>query len=72
MLYNMDLVCRLTHYVCRLCLKGRRSHNAANPLDAARKHHVQKVHHRERRLESGGGSVGDLHLRKTAVVPALQ
>lgn len=53
-------------------LKGGRSHHVADPLDAPRKHHVQEVHHWERRLESGSGALGNIHLRETALVSALQ
>lgn len=53
-------------------LPGRWPHNAAHPLDAPREHHVQKIHHGKWRLEPGGRVVGDLHIRQTALVPAVQ
>lgn len=51
---------------------GRWPHNAAHPLDAAREHHVQEVHHRKRCLEPGRRAVGDLHVRQAALVSAVQ
>lgn len=51
---------------------GGRTYDAADPLDAPREHHVQEVHHGERHLELRRGPLGDLHLRQTALVPAVQ
>lgn len=53
-------------------LPGWWPHNAAHSLDAPREHHVQEVHHRKWRLEPGGRVVGDLHVRETALVPAVE
>lgn len=51
---------------------GGWANHAANPLDAPGEHHVQEVHNRKRHLELWCGSLGDLHLRKTALVSAVQ
>lgn len=53
-------------------VSGWWKNHATYSLDASWEYHVQKVHHREWHLEFWGGSVGDLHLRKTAVVSAVQ
>jgi len=51
---------------------GGWTNNAANPLDAPREHHVQEIHDGERHLELWSGALGDFHLRKTALVSAVQ
>ena len=53
-------------------LSGWWTHDAAHTLDAPGEHHVQEVHDGERHLEFRRGPLGDLHLRKTALVPAVQ
>ena len=62
---------------CPLCasvsmLLGRRTHHAPNSLDASWKHHVPEVHYWEWRVELRGDPLGDLHLRKAAMVPTLK
>ncbi len=51
---------------------GRWEDDAAHSLDATRKHHVQEVHHREWHLELWSGPLGNLHLRQTTLVSAIQ